>query len=134
LVACASQKLQCPAPARELYVSQLFKKASAYAELNCDRWFVLSAKHGLVHPDAVLEPYDLRLGSQMCPPVTEWAEGVRKQLREELNGIEDLTLVALAGEQYRTVLRDIPWPYEIPMKGLGIGQQLGWLTRKLAAG
>ena len=56
LVACASQKLQRPAPARELYVSQLFKKASAYAGLTCDRWYILSAKHGLVHPDTVLEP------------------------------------------------------------------------------
>ena len=37
LVGCASQKLQRRAPARELYVSQLFKKTSAYAELTCDR-------------------------------------------------------------------------------------------------
>ncbi|MBT2548971.1 DUF6884 domain-containing protein [Arthrobacter sp. ISL-65] len=45
LVGCASQKLQRPAPARELYVSQLIKTASAYAVLACDRWYVLSAKH-----------------------------------------------------------------------------------------
>ncbi|MDP9695146.1 UNVERIFIED_ORG: hypothetical protein J2X79_002715 [Arthrobacter globiformis] len=38
LVGCASQKLKRPAPARGLYVSQLFIKASAYAELTCDRW------------------------------------------------------------------------------------------------
>lgn len=56
LVGCASQKLKRPVPARELYVSQLFKKASAYAELTCDRWFVLSAMHGLVHSETVLEP------------------------------------------------------------------------------
>ena len=30
LVGCASQKLKRPAPARELYVSKLFKKTSAY--------------------------------------------------------------------------------------------------------
>ncbi|MBT2549736.1 hypothetical protein J7I85_15680 [Arthrobacter sp. ISL-65] len=56
LVACASQKLQRPAPARDIYVSQLFRKASAYAEKTWDRWYVLSAKHGLVRPDTVLEP------------------------------------------------------------------------------
>lgn len=38
LVGCASQKLRRPAPARELYVSQLFRKAFAYAELTFDRW------------------------------------------------------------------------------------------------
>jgi hypothetical protein len=47
LVGCASQKLRRPVPARELYVSQLFKKASAYAEATCDRWYVLSAMHEL---------------------------------------------------------------------------------------
>lgn len=54
LVGCASQKLRRPAPARELYASEL--KASAYAETTCDRGYILSTKHGLVHPDAVLEP------------------------------------------------------------------------------
>jgi hypothetical protein len=73
----------------------------------------------------------MRLGSQMSPPIDEWAVRVRKQLAAELDGIGNVTLIALAGEQYRTMLRDVPWPYEIPMKGLGIGQQPGWLTRKL---
>jgi hypothetical protein len=132
LVGCAAQKLQRPAPARDLYVSQLFKKASAYAEKTCDRWYILSAKHGLVHPDTVLEPYDLRLGGPVSPLIQGWANGVRKQLATELEGVENVTLVALAGEQYRTVLRDIPWPSEIPMRGLGIGQQLAWLTAGLA--
>lgn len=71
LVGCASQKLRRPAPARELYVSPLFKKASAYAEQACDRWYVLSAKHGLVHPDAIFEPYDMKLGTnhRTSPPI-----------------------------------------------------------------
>ena len=34
--------------------------------------------------------------------------------------------------QYRTALRGLPWECEIPMKGLGAGQQLAWLTAKLA--
>jgi hypothetical protein len=42
-------------------------------------------------------------------------------------------LIALAGEQYRTAVHDGPWEYEAPMKGLGIGQQLGWLTGKISA-
>jgi hypothetical protein len=135
LVGCASQKLGRPAPARELYISQLFKKASAYAEASCDRWYILSAKHGLVHPDTVLEPYDIRLGTnhRTSPPIHQWADMVKGQLYAELAGLENVTLIALAGEQYRTALRDVPWPVEIPMKGLGIGQQLGWLTGRLSA-
>ena len=133
LVGCASQKLRRPAPARDLYVSQLFRKASAYAELTCDRWYVLSAKHGLVHPDTIIEPYDMRLGTndRTSPPIHTWAAGVRAQLDTELAGLGDVALVALAGEQYRTVLLGSRWPSVVPMKGLGIGQQLGWLTAQL---
>jgi hypothetical protein len=133
LVGCASQKLKRPALARELYVSQLFKKASAYAEVTCDRWYVLSAMHGLVHPDAILEPYDMRLGTndRTSPPIHAWATRVRAQLEAELAGVEDVTLVALAGEQYRTVLHGSRWSFVVPMKGLGIGQQLGWLSAQL---
>jgi hypothetical protein len=135
LVGCASQKLQRPAPARELYVSQLFRKASAYAEATCDRWYILSAKHGLVHPDTVLEPYDVRLGTNHpgTPPIHQWGAMVKEQLAAELAGLENVTLIALAGEQYRVAVRGVPWPVEIPMQGLGIGQQLGWLTDQRSA-
>ncbi len=132
LVGCSSTKLKRPAPARELYTSQLFRKASAYAELTCDRWYVLSAKHGLVSPDTVLDPYDMRLGTADAPPVHDWAWVVRGQLLQELAEVPDVELVILAGDQYQTVIRPAWWPYEIPMKGLGIGQQLGFLTRELA--
>jgi len=60
---------QACARALEPYVSQLFKKASAYAELTCDSWYVLSAKHGPVHPGEVIEPYDVRLGTKTPAPV-----------------------------------------------------------------
>lgn len=134
LVGCASQKLRRPAPARELYVSQLFRKASAYAELTCDRWYVLSAKHGLVRRDEVIAPYDMRLGTnhRTSPLIHEWVDQVREQLTAELAGIENPKLIALAGEQYRAALLDSRWPCEVPMKGMGIGQQLGWLTAKLS--
>jgi hypothetical protein len=134
LVGCAAQKLDHPARARDLYVSQLFRKASAYAELTCDRWYVLSAKHGLVHPDTILEPYDVRLDTAKTSLTRRaWTAKVRLQLFVELGGIENVTLIALADEQYRTVLFGSPWPSEVPMKGPGIGQQLGWLAGELAA-
>lgn len=134
LVGCASAKLARPAPARELYVSQLFRKASAYAEATCERWYVLSAKHGLIAPDQVLDPYDVKLGrghrdpAKDAPPIWDWAAMVHAQLEVALADVTDPLLVTLAGEQYRTILYKSPWPSEVPMQGLGIGQQLGWLT------
>ena len=134
LVGCSSAKLSRPAPARELYTSPLFRKASTYAELTCARWFILSAKHGLLNPDQVVEPYDVKLGTnaRTSPPIHEWADRVRGQLATELADTPRAVLVTLAGVQYQTVLRPCQWPFRIPMKGLGIGQQLGWLTDQLA--
>lgn len=131
LVGCASAKLSRPAPARELYTSSLFRKASEYAERECDRWFILSAKHGLVDPDQVLEPYDVKLGvnHRDSPPIHDWAKRVCAQIAE-VAGPAD-TFVILAGEQYRTITyHEFPWRHRVPMQGLGIGEQLAWLTRR----
>lgn len=133
LVGCSSTKLTRRAPARDLYTSALFKKSVAFAEATCERWYVLSALHGLVRPDAELDPYDAKLGSKNGPPVWDWARRVQGQLAIELRDVPRVTLVALAGEQYRTVLHPCAWPFEIPMKGLGIGEQLAYLTNAIAA-
>lgn len=133
LVGCAAAKLRRPAPARDLYTSQLFRKASEYAELHSDRWFILSAKHGLVHPDTVLEPYDAKLGTKTGPPIWDWATLVSGQLDLKLMHTPDAELLVLAGEQYRTFLRYNDRPARVPMEGMGIGQQLGYLTNHLRA-
>lgn len=140
LVGCASTKLRRPAPARDLYTSPLFKKASAHAEAACARWFILSAKHGLVLPDEVLEPYDVKLGRSTPhhpetdgPFIHEWARRVRAQLAQELRDVDDPSLLVLAGEQYRTILYPSPWSYSVPMKGLGLGEQLSWLNKQALA-
>ena len=133
LVGCAAAKLRRPAPARDLYVSQLFKKAAAYAEANTDRWYVLSAKYGLVAADDVIEPYDAKLGTKSGPPIWDWADDVANQLRVALVDVESPELLVLAGEQYRTFLRRCDYPARVPMEGMGIGQQLGYLARGLTA-
>jgi hypothetical protein len=46
------------APAGDLYVSSLFMGRRRFVEASCDRWFILSALHGGVDPDEVIEPYD----------------------------------------------------------------------------
>ena len=131
LVGCAAAKLRRPAPARDLYVSQLFKKAAAYAEANTDRWYVLSAKYGLVASDEIIRPYDAKLGTKTGPPIWDWARDIAKQLDRELRFDHDVELLVLAGEQYRTFLRFVDYPARVPMEGMGIGQQLGYLTREL---
>ena len=58
LVACVSQKKETCDQAQYLYTSALFTKARAYALRHADRWYILSAKHGLVPPEEVIDPYE----------------------------------------------------------------------------
>lgn len=133
LVGCAATKLKRPAPARELYTSQLFRKASAYAEANSDRWYVLSAMHGLVDPDTILDPYNFSLGAKNGPFVWDWAKMIAQQVERELAADSDVELLVLAGEQYRLFLHFTDLPARVPMEGMGIGQQLGFLTKEIGS-
>ena len=133
LVSCVSQKQPSPAPARDLYTSSLFSKASAYADSTGQPWFILSAKYGLVHPDEVIAPYDLTLNTMPVAERRRWANGVLAQLAPHLKGIGAVTF--LAGQRYREFLeaplRSRGLAVSVPMEGLRIGEQLGWLTRQL---
>jgi hypothetical protein len=67
VIPCGAAKLDRPAPARELYTSPHFRftlrqvAAAAYRADGILR--ILSARHGLVDPDTVLEPYDTTMTS-----------------------------------------------------------------------
>lgn len=131
LVACAAAKLTSPSAARDLYVSSLFRKSRAYVEANADSWFVLSAKHGLVAPDRVIEPYDVTLNAMPVAERRRWSEQVNRQLAEVV-GPGDRLLV-LAGARYRegveSVQRSRGVVVDVPMQGMRIGEQLQWLSK-----
>jgi hypothetical protein len=135
LVACAGTKAPRPALAKDLYVSALFLKSRSYAERVGSRWFILSAKHGLLGPDELVAPYDVTLKDLSRAERRAWAERVFERLRAELNGGEHL--VFLAGTAYRQDLADLltraGHSYEAPLEGLHIGEQLQWLTRELSS-
>lgn len=129
LVACASKKGPHPAPARELYDSALFRKSRAYAERVFDGWWILSAKHGLVDPERVLEPYDLTLNTMGIADRRTWAHRVSGQLLQYARPGDELTF--LAGARYREFLegplREAGVEIKVPLEGLRIGEQLARL-------
>ncbi|CAN5229264.1 hypothetical protein BH11PSE5_BH11PSE5_08610 [soil metagenome] len=131
LVACAAAKLDHAAEARDLYISPWFRKARAYVERTGSPWLILSAKHGLIAPGAVIEPYDATLGKMGAPARRLWGARVL----DELARVVDVAapLIVLAGRSYRAPL----WPSiapraAAPMEGLAIGEQLAWLSRPTA--
>jgi hypothetical protein len=131
LVSCAGSKLSRPAEAKDLYVSSLFQKSRAYAERVGRAWFVLSAKHGLLRPGDVIEPYDVTLKELTYLDRRAWAEQVFARLVPQLG--EGDRVVFLAGATYREHLEKLlaskGIETEAPMEGLGIGKQLQWLSR-----
>ena len=133
LVSRVSSKMSRAAPAGELYTSPLFTKASSYARQIADEWYVLSAKHGLLHPDTVIEPYDKTLNGMRAAERRAWARRVVEQVRDVLPAGDHV--VFLAGVKYRENLlgpiKDMGCTVEIPMEGLGIGKQLRWLNQHL---
>lgn len=120
-------------PARDLYSSDWFLKARDYVEAQKAKWFILSAKHGLVPPHQVIQPYNVTLNDMNSGQRCAWASGVANQLRPKCRA-GDLVMI-LAGHSYREYL--IPslksWgcDVKVPMEGMGIGQQKAWLKRQL---
>lgn len=124
MISCVAAKSPEPQPAKLLYLSDWFKKALAYVQTQGGRFFILSAKHGLIHPDAITAPYEKTLNNMPIGERRKWARQVRQSLEAELGNLEDVELVVLAGRKYREFL-DVKMT--IPMEGLGIGEQKRWL-------
>jgi hypothetical protein len=133
LVACVSKKKPTPMPARDLYTSDWFRKASAYAARVADRWYILSAKYRLVAPDTIIEPYDETVNRMGVAARRVWAGRVIKDLRRVSQPGD--CMVVLAGSRYREYLigpiHQMGCTVEVPMEGLRIGEQLRWLKEHL---
>ena len=132
LIACAATKLPQPAPAEKLYDSPLFKKSLAYAHtLNPTAIYILSAKHYVVPLKKTLAPYDMTLLDMKADEVKAWSNVIIKQLSTKYSMQND-NFIFLAGEKYRKYVVPQMTHTSAPTKGLRIGEQLQWYTRKLA--
>lgn len=127
LISCVSQKRSQRAAAQDLYTSTLFTLNMRYArQLKPDAIFILSAKHGLLAPETMIDPYDVTLNEMSAPKRRQWAERVRDQLTACAD-LEHDHFIFLAGNNYRKHLLPHIRHYDVPLVGLRIGEQLGRL-------
>lgn len=135
LVSCVETKKPVAGPAGTLYDSDWFRKASSYARQIADEWYILSAKHGLLDPETIIEPYEKTLKTMPKPERAAWARGVIPQLQQVLRPGD--RVVFLAGKDYRENLvqpvGQMGCHVEIPMKGLSFGPQKAWLKENLGS-
>ena len=130
LVADSSTQRATPAPAWQLYTSTRFQLARRYAAAHADRWYVLSAQHGLVAPRAVLAPDNVRLAVLPRAARQAWAARVAQELAR-YNQPETTWLILAGPTATEELLPLLRGPIAQPLHGLGIGSQVQWLQRAL---
>lgn len=130
LIGCVKTKADGPARARDLYTSPLFARRRAYAEHGGRPWFILSARHGLLRPDELIEPYDVALKDQPPAYRQAWGRWVVVRLEQELGPLTGRVMEVHAGSAYVEAIRD---PLEgagarmlVRLEGLRQGEQLAW--------
>ncbi len=140
LISCVSQKTNYKNPCKDLYISPLFKKTWAYVS-QIERphgVYILSALHGLIRYDTVIEPYDKTLLDMSKEECLDWAEKVKKQLTETFvkdgRTLEDYQFQIFAGSKYYENLLDFFPDKELVFGTLPIGKRLGALTTSLRTG
>ena len=131
LVGCVKTKLAHPAPAADLYTSELFLRRRAYVREHCDRWYILSAKHGLLDPAREIEPYEQTLKDASAREKQVWSRQVMNQLYGRFNSLRGLAFEIHAGHDYfgfglREALVAAGAHVEVPTEHLRQGEQLAF--------
>jgi len=126
LISCTKSKRTGTHPARLLYdKSPKFRKSLLYAQLISNETFVLSAKHGLLSLDDVIESYDETLIGKSKAIKELWGYGVAEQI-EQIFDINKTIFYIIAGKDYfEPLVKHIQY-YELPLRGVNMFQ---WSAR-----
>jgi hypothetical protein len=109
-----------------------------YVEGTCGTYRILSAKHGLVNPNTILEPYEVTLKSMNRLKRCAWAEHVISQIQVEFPESGRLMFELHAGREYSRdlapKLRALGYTVEEPVPSLSFGRRLQWYNVNTPAG
>lgn len=136
LVGCSGPKRKEPAPARQLYTSQLFRSALTLAERCHDVVYVISAKHELVALDQVVAPYDLTMGDVAKEWRVIWGVRVWGSIQNR-HPHADRHIFIYAGKDYARPIRRAALhraTFHEPLARMQVGQRLQWLRAQLDSG
>lgn len=122
VISCGRRKRAHPAPAGVLYTGNYYilARAAAIALRPVHGWWILSALYGLLHPDTVISPYNLRLGQ----PGSITPKRLRQQIIDA--GLSDLSRVVILTSSDYVQLARAAWPHACtPLLGVGrLGHQM----------
>ncbi|MBC7630606.1 DUF6884 domain-containing protein [Aeromicrobium sp.] len=90
LLGSVGERVNVPAPAKEVFRDVSFQLSRVNAELSGSEWFVLSAEHGLLAPDEWVSP-DSRTLAEMDPDYRiVWASWVVARLQSLTGSLEGM--------------------------------------------
>jgi len=129
-VGCVKAKRPGRWPAGEKYISALFTKSRAYAKQHADRWYILSAKYGLLAPDEEIDDYDETLATMGVRLREAWARRVHEQIESRGILCPGDSVLWLAGSKYKAHLSELLSGVQQsdPLEGLRVGERLRFLT------
>jgi len=125
LIGCSASKSGVAGTPRDFYTGDLFQASVKWAGSWGLRWAALSALHGVVPSDRVLEPYNYKLAA------TDYAiRRLAQTIGSQLYGCdfeeEPPSIVVLAGGRYVEAVRQSVWAdrawfplQELPHRGIG---------------
>lgn len=96
LIICSASKREYPCAARDLYTGTVFEPSRKYCELLGIDYFILSAKHGLVHKNKKIKPYECNMQKMRVKEKKFWGYRVAKDLME----LEEREFLYLGSEAY----------------------------------
>jgi hypothetical protein len=133
VIGCGKQKIWSKkpwlgtVPAREAYISGLFRLCRSYAEEHYpDDWFILSAHYGLIQPGSHISNYDSTFWRSDRSRVS--LETLRKQCALLLAGYD--TVASLAGAAYNECIKHALGPDQLlrmPLASMGLFERMKWL-------
>lgn len=129
LIACCGEKKQESCKAEDIYKSPLFLLSKTWVKKRNLKWMILSAKHGLLNPDKIIDPYNLSLNNFKKDDLKKWDLMVQSQIKKTF--LVPPFFVILAGHKYQGPFKK--FNYVDVLKSLGIGQRLKFLKENINA-
>ncbi|MFC6733508.1 MULTISPECIES: DUF6884 domain-containing protein [unclassified Haladaptatus] len=66
------------------YTADHFQTCREYAEATCDSWVIVSAKHGVIHPNRQIQSYDVTRADFDPFEEMQWVKRIQRQLGDVL--------------------------------------------------
>lgn len=125
IISCSKSKRPGRQRVLELYTGELFKLAAAAAEVLADRWVVISGRHGVLHPEDIIESYDEAVMSKSRRQREQWGQHVSRQLKLILPTLQGSQVLSFVSAPYQEFLdlSGVGASFFCPLQGLAIGLQ-----------